>query len=135
LFRPSTPHALILGILLVGGFFRSLQFTSLNTLAYADIEQVRMSQATTFSSVGQQLSLSLGVGLGALLLHMTLVWHGRSELGAGDFSAAYFTIAAISMSSLAFFARLPQDAGAEISGWREERAGTVAAHSSAHGAE
>jgi hypothetical protein len=134
-FRPSTPHALIIGVLLVGGFFRSLQFTSLNTLAYADIEQARMSRATTFSSVGQQLSLSFGVGLGALLLHATLVWHGRSELGAGDFSAAYFTIAAISLTSLLFFVRLPEDAGAEVSGQRDERAQVIAAGSSPHGAE
>jgi EmrB/QacA subfamily drug resistance transporter len=135
LFRPSTPHALIIGILLVGGFFRSLQFTSLNTLAYADIEQERMSRATTFSSVGQQLSLSFGVGLGALLLHATLIWHGRTELGAGDFSAAYFTIAAISLSSLLFFTRLTRDAGAEISGQHEERAEVVAANAAPHGAE
>jgi EmrB/QacA subfamily drug resistance transporter len=134
-FRPSTPHVLIIGILLVGGFFRSLQFTSLNTLAYADIDQDRMSRATTFSSVGQQLSLSFGVGLGALLLHATLVWHGRSELGAGDFSAAYFTIAAISLTSLVFFARLPEDAGAEVSGQRDERAEVFVAGSSAHGTE
>jgi len=118
-FRPSTPHALIIGILLVGGFFRSLQFTSLNTLAYADIAAGLMSRATTLSSVGQQLSLSFGVGLGALLLHLTLAIRGREELGASDFSPAYFAIAGISLLSLFFFARLPRDAGAEISGRRE----------------
>jgi len=116
LFRPSTPHAIIVGVLLVGGFFRSLQFTSLNTLAYADVEQARMSRATTLASVGQQLSLSFGVGLGALLLHTTLTLRGRDELGASDFSPAYFTIAVISLLSLLFFARMPEDAGAEISG-------------------
>ena len=116
LFRPSTPHAIIVGVLLVGGFFRSLQFTSLNTLAYADVEQARMSRATTLASVGQQLSLSFGVGLGALLLHTTLQLRGRDELGASDFAPAYFTIAAISLLSLLFFARMPDDAGAEISG-------------------
>ena len=94
-FRPSTPYALIVGVLLVGGFFRSLQFTSLNTLAYADVEQPRMSRATTLASVGQQLSLSFGVGLGALLLHTTLAMRGREELGAADFAPAYFSIAAI----------------------------------------
>jgi len=119
-FRPSTPHALIIGVLLVGGFFRSLQFTSLNTLAYADIDPPRMSRATTLSAVGQQLSLSFGVGLGALLLHSTLVWKGHDELGAGDFSFAYFSIAAISLTALSFFSRLPVDAGAEISGKKEE---------------
>jgi len=116
LFRPSTPHAVIIGVLLVGGFFRSLQFTSLNTLAYADVEQPKMSRATTLASVGQQLSLSFGVGLGALLLHTTLAVRGRDALGAADFSPAYFTISAISLLSLLFFARLRDDAGAEISG-------------------
>jgi hypothetical protein len=67
LFTPTTPHALIVATLLAGGFFRSLQFTSLNTLAYADVEEPAMSRATTLASVGQQLSLTFGVGLGALL--------------------------------------------------------------------
>jgi EmrB/QacA subfamily drug resistance transporter len=135
-FRPSTPHALIIGILLVGGFFRSLQFTSLNTLAYAEIEQPRMSRATTLSSVAQQLSLSFGVGLGALLLHATLVFRGREELGPEDFAPAYFAIATISLLALGFFVPLPRDAGAEISGRREAKPEAVAASEPApHGAE
>ncbi|HTO54840.1 MAG TPA: MFS transporter [Myxococcota bacterium] len=134
-FRPSTPHAVIIGILLVGGFFRSLQFTSLNTLAYADIDQPRMSRATTLSSVGQQLSLSFGVGMGALLLHATLAWKGHEDLGAGDFSFAYFAIAAISVTSLSFFARLPADAGAEISGKKEEPPEVVTSAPATHPVE
>jgi EmrB/QacA subfamily drug resistance transporter len=126
-FRPSTPHALIIGVLLVGGFFRSLQFTSLNTLAYAEIEQPLMSRATTLSAVAQQLSLSFGVGLGALLLHATLLYHAREELGPNDFAPAYFAIAAISLLALLFFLPMPRDAGAEISGRREEPAAAVAA--------
>ena len=134
-FRPSTPHALIIAVLLVGGFFRSLQFTSLNTLAYAEIDPLRMSRATTLSAVAQQLSLSFGVGLGALLLHATLLYHGRAELGATDFSPAYFAIAAISLLSLAFFVPLPRDAGAEISGRRETPAEIVAQEAATHPAE
>jgi hypothetical protein len=108
----------------------------MNTLAYAEIEPLRMSRATTLASVGQQLSLSFGVGLGALLLHATLVFHGREELGPDDFAPAYFTIAAISLASLLFFARLPRDAGAEISGKREAPAArAVAADSTPHPAE
>src|SRR5262249_31595834 len=129
-FQPSTPHALIIGVLLIGGFFRSLQFTSLNTLAYADIEPRNMSRATTPSSVGQQRSLPFGVGLGALLLHATLAFHGRDELGPSDFSPAYFTIAAVSLTSLSYFVRLPRGAGAEISGKREARPEAVAADGS-----
>ena len=89
-FRPSTPHALMIGILLVGGFFRSLQFTSLNAMAYAEIDAPRMSRATTLSAVAQPLSLSFGVGLGALLLHATLLSRGHPELGPADFAPAYF---------------------------------------------
>ena len=67
---------LILAVLLAGGFFRSLQFTSINTLAYADIERAQMSRATSFASMAQQLSLSIGVGTGALLLHLTVAARG-----------------------------------------------------------
>jgi MFS family permease len=125
LFRPTTPHALIIAVLLVGGFFRSLQFTSLNTFAFADIAEGRMSRATTLSAVAQQLSLTVGVGIGALLLHTTLAVRGRTELAAGDFAPAYFAIAAISAMAVAFFAQIPHDAGAEMSG-RRRRADTVA---------
>ncbi|MEN6544229.1 DHA2 family efflux MFS transporter permease subunit [Parvibaculum sp.] len=115
-FTPQTPHLLIIAILLVGGFFRSLQFTSLNTIAFADIPVPIMSRATTLSAVGQQLSLSFGVGIGALLLHMTLVMSGGAHLTARDFSPAYFVIAAISLGSLLFFWPLPANAGDAVSG-------------------
>ncbi len=115
-FTPQTPHLLIIAILLVGGFFRSLQFTSLNTIAFADIPIQTMSRATTLSAVGQQLSLSFGVGIGALLLHMTLTMSGNAHLTAQDFSPAYFVIAAISLGSLLFFWPLPRDAGDAVSG-------------------
>jgi MFS family permease len=116
LFGPTTPHTVMIGTLLVGGFFRSLQLTSLNTLAYAEISEPSMSRATTLASVGQQLSLSFGVGLGALLLHATLLWTGKAALGPHDFGPAFFAIAAISLFSLCFFLPLPRNAGAEISG-------------------
>ena len=37
-FTPATPFAVMIAVLLVGGFFRSLQFTSINTIAYAEVE-------------------------------------------------------------------------------------------------
>ncbi len=57
-FTPATPIILMMGILLVGGFVRSLEFTSLNAIAYAEIDGAAMSRATSFSAVAQQLSLS-----------------------------------------------------------------------------
>src|SRR5690606_16882678 len=56
LFRADTPYALMVGVLLASGCFRSLQFTSINAIAYADIDQVRMSQASSLAAMAQQLS-------------------------------------------------------------------------------
>jgi len=116
LFTPATPTAVMLAVLLVGGFFRSLQFTSLNAIAYAQVERPRMSAATSLSSMMQQLSLSIGVGVGALTLHFTLEGAGRAVPEAGDFAYAFGVVGlAAALSALAFI-RLPHDAGSEVSG-------------------
>ncbi len=116
LFTPHTPHLLILAVLLAGGFFRSLQFTSINTLGYADIERAQMSRATSFASMMQQLSLSVGVGTGALLLHLTVAARGAEQLAADDFAPAFFAVALIAALSALVYLPLPADAGAEVSG-------------------
>ncbi len=80
LFRPGTPHWLIMIVLAVGGFFRSLQFTSLNGMAFADIDQDRMSRASTTSSMVQQLVQSIGIGLSAAVLHLLMRLKGQPAL-------------------------------------------------------
>ena len=54
-FRPGTPVVVMMAVLVIGGFFRSLEFTSINTIAYAEIDKRRMSRATSLVSVAQQL--------------------------------------------------------------------------------
>ncbi len=115
-FTPQMPHVLLLAILLIGGFFRSLQFTSLNGLAYADIEQERMSRASTLSSMGQQLSQSIGVGLAAVLLHLSLEAHRTTDITVAVISPVFAVMAVITLLGLFWFVRLPDDAGAEMSG-------------------
>ncbi len=115
-FTEAMPIALMFAILLVGGFFRSLQFTSINTIAYAEIEQARVSRATALVSVGQQLSISTGVALGALAVDLTAQFRGHAQLQAEDFQAAFLIVAVISALSVFIFARLHADAGAELSG-------------------
>ena len=116
LLQPTTPHALILALLLAGGFFRSLQFTSINTLAYADLPSSRVSRATSFASMAQQLSLSIGAGTGALVLHLAAGGHGTAMPAVADFAVAFGTVAVASALSVLVFLRLPADAGAEVSG-------------------
>jgi len=113
-FTPSTPVALMIAVLLVGGFFRSLQFTATNTIAYADVEARRMSRATSLVSVAQQLSIAGGVAIGALAVELAVQFKGTGVIAAGDFRGAFLLIAAISASSVFVFWSLPPDAGASM---------------------
>ena len=115
-FTALTPHAVIIVVLLMGGFFRSLQFTSLNVLGYADVDAQQMSRATSFVGVVQQLSLSAGVATAAMLLDLSRSTDGRDHLVAVDFSRAFIAIAVIASLSLLMFLSLKPDAGAEVSG-------------------
>jgi EmrB/QacA subfamily drug resistance transporter len=119
-FTSATPAAVMFALLVIGGFFRSLQFTSINTIAYAEVEQSRVSRATALVSVAQQLSISSGVALGALAVDLTALSHGSTELSARDFPPAFIAVAAISALSAFIFMRLPADAGAELAGRIEE---------------
>jgi EmrB/QacA subfamily drug resistance transporter len=121
-FVPGMPFAAMIAILLSGGFFRSLQFTSINTLAYAEIEPQLMSRASTLVSVGQQLSLSTGVAVGALVVETTLRLKHGTAMGAMDFPPAFLAVGALAASAAFIFARLPPDAGAELSGRKATQA-------------
>jgi EmrB/QacA subfamily drug resistance transporter len=116
MFRPGIPKSLMIGTLLAGGFFRSLQFTSLNTVAYADVSPAQMSGASTLSSMAQQLFFSLGVTVAAMVLHISLVLRDSSTLNTTDFGAAFVVIGIISLASTLFFLPLEYHAGAEVSG-------------------
>jgi EmrB/QacA subfamily drug resistance transporter len=116
LFTASTPLLLIMIILVVGGFFRSLQFTAINTVAYAEVEPAQMSRATTLVSVNQQLAISAGVAVGAFCVESTMVLRHVSELSAAEFAPAFIVVAIISAISAYFFYQMPDDAGHEISG-------------------
>lgn len=116
LFRPDTPVWIIYAVLLGGGFFRSLQFTSLNGMAFADVEPSRISRAATLSTMGQQVSQSIGVGLAAVLLHIVLTTHHTLRLTAGLIAPVFVVIGLLSLISLAFFLPLKVDAGAGLHG-------------------
>ncbi|MFO1114224.1 MAG: DHA2 family efflux MFS transporter permease subunit [Beijerinckiaceae bacterium] len=119
LFQASTPHAVVVAVLLAGGFFRSLEFTAINAVAFAEVPDRLMSHATSLSAAVQQLSLSVGVTLGAGALEIARAAHGAGQdLQTADFTPAFLTVAFVSAVSVLFFMRLAPDAGAELSGKR-----------------
>ncbi len=113
-FTPDTPKVVMMGIIFLGGVFRSLQFTALNTIGFADLDAPLMSQATSFSQMAQRLALSLGVGISAFVLHRTS--GGAAVLPVHSFAAAFLVIGALSCFSVVSFVGLSPDAGAELAG-------------------
>ncbi|MCP5433775.1 MAG: DHA2 family efflux MFS transporter permease subunit [Alphaproteobacteria bacterium] len=120
LFGPDTPYALILAVLLATGFFRSLQMTSLNALAFADIAPDAMSRASTLSSMMMQLSLSVGAGLAAVLVHLAQQLNDTAQVGSGEVAPAFLAIGALGAISALFFLRLPPDVGDALSPGRQQ---------------
>lgn len=123
-FGDATPFELIFVILLIGGFFRSLQYTALNSIAFADISAPRMSAATSFSSMVQQISNGMGVAFAAVALNLVAVSRGHSltEIPLGDIALTLLVMAALTLTSCFYFARLAPDAAAEVSGHRRFKA-------------
>jgi hypothetical protein len=86
-------------VLLFGGFLRSLQFTSINAIAYADVPAEKLSRATSFSTVLQELSGSIGVSVAALGLEATGHVRGVDPLDVGNFTPVFVAIGLLAMSS------------------------------------
>jgi EmrB/QacA subfamily drug resistance transporter len=114
----ATPAYAIFLILLIGGFFRSLQFTSLTTLAYADIPISRTSAATSFSSMMQQINNGMGVAFAAVLLHVMQLFHTETAgtVSNNDIRTVFIIMSLVAVTGCFFYAQLSPDAGAEVSG-------------------
>jgi len=119
LIRADTPHWFIVGGLLLFGFFRSLQFTCMNALSYADLSGANASSGTSVASVGQQLSISFGVAIGASLL--SIFASDPHAPAAADFVPVFAIVGFLPLVSIAFFARLAPEDGSQVSGYHPRR--------------
>ncbi len=117
-FRATTPVWLIMMSLGLSGFMRSSQFIATNTIAYADVPQDRIAQASTLSVVCQQIGLALGVSFGGMMLH--LARGGGGVLTPDRFTLPYLAIGATTLLSALVYYRLDRNAGAAISGARTQ---------------
>ncbi len=115
-FRPTWPAAAIYGVLLVGGFLRSLQFTAYNTLAYGDVPRPRMSAATSLYTAGQQLAATIGVSAGAISLELARVISGHDAVQPADFSVAFLVVAAMTLAAAPVALLMPRTAGDDLTG-------------------
>jgi EmrB/QacA subfamily drug resistance transporter len=112
----DTPLFLSVGLLVGAGAMRSMQMTSLNTLAFADIEPAQRGAASTLTSMFSQLAAAMGAAIGALVLALSQMAHGRRMLASVDFRVAFTVMAVLALVAVAGLRRLNPDDGAEVSG-------------------
>jgi hypothetical protein len=95
-----------------------MQFTSINTLAFVDIPKSTMSSASSFFAVMQQMSMGMGVAVGAVMLRIAMWTHGAisSTPATMDFHLAFMMVSIIALLSAIDCATLDPHAGAEVSG-------------------
>jgi EmrB/QacA subfamily drug resistance transporter len=117
LVGPGTPLVFIVIIGLMQGFFNSMQFSSMNSLAYADVEESDSSMASTISSSFQQLSMSFGLAVGSLVAgwYLGKVPQTNQLMVTDALHHAFLTLSAITVVSSLTFWRLRREDGESIS--------------------
>ena len=113
---PSMPIPIIFGVLFLNGIFRSMQFTSINTIGFADLSSEQISSASAITSTSMQLSNTLGVALASLALVAihSVVDPQATTLSLKDFHLTLVFIAFISLVGLLYLFKLPENAGQSI---------------------
>lgn len=112
-----TPVWLIVAQVFTYGFFTSLQYTSMNTLVYADISEEETSSASTIASTLQQLSISFGVASASLVTAFFIPnrFHSNPTEMIHGIHKAFFVLGGLTVLSTIVFRELKSEDGASVS--------------------
>ena len=121
----GTPVWLIVIQLFAYGFFTSLQYTSMNTLVYAEIDEEEASAASSIASTMQQMSISFGVATASLITAFFLPVSVRSNppVFIRGVHHAFYVLGAMTVVSTIVFRRLKRDDGSAVSTHKEPHGG------------
>jgi hypothetical protein len=119
LFDAHSSYWLLIPYLFLFGLLRSLQYTCLSTLAYADLNPTLMSQGTSISSVAMRLFMSAGIAIAATLISILVPY--ERPIVTGDFAPIFVIFGVIVLLSIWGFARLRRSDGMEITGHRQTK--------------
>nr|WP_315397633.1 MFS transporter [uncultured Duganella sp.] len=117
LLTPATPVWLVAAVLFVGGLARSMQFSALNTLGFADVPRERMAGANTLSSTAFQVASGLGIAMAAC--GVRLGHWGAERLGLAhwpgiEYRLAFLLVALVSLLAMLDALWLAPGAGAQV---------------------
>ena len=109
---PETSVVIIIAVMFLSGMFRSMQFSAITTLAFADIPQSRMTNANTLYSTIQQMSTGMGIAIGAVFLRFSSIINGSGDqYTIPDFRLSFIFVAILGLISLYGYTKLTPDAG------------------------
>jgi MFS family permease len=115
LFRPGTPQPLMFAVLFLGGLCTSVIMVTLNTVGYAQIPRASSGHASALASMVQQLSMAVGVVLGAGTVSLSSHLRGAAGApGSPDFTVAFLMLAALALGSATAFRRFRSEDGQEL---------------------
>lgn len=110
LLTAQTPHAAIVALLVVSGLARSMQFTTLSTLAFSDVPKPAMGGANTLFSMQQQAANACGVAIAGALLRLASLSHDGVQTVA-DFQFTFIVVAVLASIAMIDFYKVPPNAG------------------------
>jgi EmrB/QacA subfamily drug resistance transporter len=114
LLSPGVPVVAACAVLFIAGLARSMNFTSTNTLAFADMPDALRASATTLAAISQQAAGAIAVAAATLSLSFFQLQRGGSQLVFEDFRHAFFVAAGLMGASVLWSMRLDKSAGAEL---------------------
>ncbi len=113
----ATPIWLIVALGFCFGFFSSLQYTSMNTLVYADVNEQQASSASSIASTMQQMSISFGVAWASLVTGFFIPdrFHSTAPQMIHGIHSAVFVLGGITVLSTIVFRELKSTDGSSTS--------------------
>ena len=113
----GTPVWLIVLLGFCFGFFSSLQYTSMNTLVYADIDEANASSASSIASTMQQMSISFGIAVASLAAAFFIPdrFHSSPAEMIRGIHKAFFILGGLTLISTVIFRELKADDGSNAS--------------------
>ncbi len=114
--QQDTSLYLIALMTFVFGLLVSMQYSGMNSLAYADMTEENLSAATSIFSTTQQLAQSFGVAVAALLLryYASANENGHLILSTAVFHQAFFMLGCMTLLTTVIFLRLRANDGHQM---------------------
>jgi EmrB/QacA subfamily drug resistance transporter len=123
----ATPVWVIVLQAMTFGFLSSLQFTSMNTLVYADVSDSDTSMASTIASTVQQMSMSFGVATASLAAAFFIPdrFHSDAPQMIHGIHEAFLVLGSLTILSCLVFQELHEDDGDNVSRHQNAIAGAA----------